>query len=95
MFVLILSFAKCLTDFTFVQCFRDDSMNSLYNVYSFFTNRVSSTLTKLKIEVNTFTDCLYILDGSFDCLTTLIIDIQRIRPLLANIDDTVKILLIV
>ena len=75
--------------------FRNDSMNSLYNVYSLITNRVSSTLTKLKINVKTFDDCLYLLDGRFNCLSTLIIDIQKIRPLLANIDNMVKILLII
>ena len=68
-------------------------MNSVLNL--FLTNCVSSTLTKLKIDVNTLDDCLYILDGRFDCLSTLIIDIEKIRPLLSNIDTTVKILLII
>ncbi|CAF3809256.1 unnamed protein product [Rotaria magnacalcarata] len=64
LFALILSFAKCLTDFTLVQCLRDASTNSLFTLFS--TNCVSSTLAKLKIDVNTFNDCLYILDGRFD-----------------------------
>ncbi|CAF2102204.1 unnamed protein product [Rotaria magnacalcarata] len=89
LFALILSLAKCLTDFTFVQCLRDASTNSLFTLFS--TNCVSSTLTKLKIDVNTFDDCLYILDGRFDCLSTLIIDIEKIRPLLSIIDTTKKI----
>ncbi|CAF5220984.1 unnamed protein product, partial [Rotaria magnacalcarata] len=86
LFALVLSFAKCLTDFTFVQCLRDASTNSLFTLFS--TNCVSSTLTKLKIDVNTFDDCLYILDGRLDCLSTLIIDIEKIRPLLSIIDTT-------
>ncbi|CAF5136934.1 unnamed protein product, partial [Rotaria magnacalcarata] len=89
LFALVLSFAKCLTDFTFVQCLRDASTNSLFTLFS--TNCVSSTLTKLKIDVNTFDDCLYILDGRLDCLSTLIIDIEKIRPLLSIIDTTKKI----
>ncbi|CAF3003260.1 unnamed protein product [Rotaria sp. Silwood2] len=89
LFALILSFAKYLIDFTFVQCLRDASINSLFTLFS--TNCVSSTLTKLKIDVNTLDDCLYILDGRFDCLSTLIIDIEKIRPLLSNIDTTKKI----
>ena len=68
-------------------------MNSVFNLSS--TNCVSSTLTKLKIDVNTLDDCLYILDGRFDCLSTLIIDIEKMRPLLSIIDTTVKILLII
>jgi len=68
-------------------------MNSIFNLS--LTNCVSSTLTKLKIDVNTLDDCLYILDGRFDCLSTLIIDIEVIRPLLSIIDTTVKILLII
>ncbi|CAF3313681.1 unnamed protein product [Rotaria socialis] len=34
LFALILSFAKCLTDFTFVQCLRDASPNSLLTLFS-------------------------------------------------------------
>ena len=68
-------------------------MNSVFNLSS--TNCVSSALTKLKIDVNTLDDCLYILDGRFDCLSTLIIDIEKMRPLLSIIDTTVKILLII
>ncbi|CAF0937632.1 unnamed protein product [Rotaria sordida] len=89
LFVMVLSFAKCLTDFTFVQCHRDPSTNSLFTVFS--PHCVSSTLTKLKIDVNTLDDCLYILDGRFDCLSILIIDIEKIRPLLSNIDTTKQI----
>ncbi|CAF2668198.1 unnamed protein product [Rotaria sp. Silwood2] len=89
LFAMILSFAKCLTDFTFLQSIRDPLINSIFNLFS--TNCVSSTLTKLKIDVNTLDDCLYILDGRSDCLSTLIIDIETIGPQLWNIDTTKKI----
>ncbi|CAF3480625.1 unnamed protein product, partial [Rotaria sp. Silwood2] len=36
------------------------------------------TLTKLKIDVPILTDCLYLLDGPFVCLSTLIINIESI-----------------
>jgi hypothetical protein len=91
LFALRLSLAKCLTDFTFVQCLREATKNSVYNLFS--TDCVSSTLTKLKIDVSTLDDYLYILDGRFDSLSTLIIDIEKLRPLLSIIDTTVKILL--
>ena len=94
LFPSILSFAKCLTDFTFVQDFRSSSTNSIFSVFS--RNYVSSsTLTKLKIDVSTLIDCLYILDGCFDCLSTLIINIENTGPLLSNIDTTVNIVLII
>lgn len=87
-FELIFLFAKYLTDLIFVQYSRDVSRNSLFSLC--FKNCTSSTLTKLKIDVNTIDDCLYVVDGRFDCLSTLIIDIKRIRPLLSDIDTTVK-----
>ena len=93
LFAMILSFAKCLTDFTFLQSIRDPLINSIFNLFS--TNCVSSTLTKLKIDVNTLDDCLYILDGRIDYLSTLIIDMETIGPQLWNIDTTVKIHLII
>jgi hypothetical protein len=40
----------------------------------------SSTLTRLNISVGSFDACLYLLDGRFECLSTLIIEIT------ANID---------
>jgi len=93
LFALILSFAKRLIDFTFVQLLADTSMNSTFNRP--LTNCVSSTLTKLKIVVNTIADCLYLLDRRFDCLSSLIIEIGKLFVPLADIDNTVKIFLIV
>jgi hypothetical protein len=39
---------------------------------------MSSTLIKLKINVATFFDCLYMLDGRLDFLSTLIINVRDI-----------------
>ncbi|CAF1537253.1 unnamed protein product [Rotaria sordida] len=52
------------------------------------TSCVSSTLTKLNINVDTFDDCLYILDGRLDSLSVLIINIREISTPLSNIDNT-------
>ncbi|CAF1463531.1 unnamed protein product, partial [Adineta steineri] len=40
----------------------------------------SSILRKLNIKVQSFGDCLYLLDGRFDQLHTFIIDLLHIRP---------------
>jgi len=87
MFALILSISKCLIDltFTFTQCIGI----SFSNLPS--TSCVSSTLTKLKIEVNTFDDYLYLLDERLQHLSILIIHIIEITDSSSNIDNTVSI----
>ncbi|CAF1129772.1 unnamed protein product [Rotaria sordida] len=86
MFELILSLGKCLVNLTFSEWFSGKSLHiSTLNITS--TGCVSSSLTKLKIEVNTFDDCLYLLDGRLQCLSTLIIKIFEICYSLANIDN--------
>lgn len=44
-----------------------------------FLHLRSSTLRKLKINIQSFNDCLYILDGRFNQLDTLIIDLVNLR----------------
>ena len=56
------------------------------------TNWKSSTLTELKIDVKTFDDCLCLLDGRLNCLSSLIIYIREIANTLATIDNTVSII---
>ena len=56
---------------------------------------MSVTLSKLKIEVNTFDDCLTLLDGRLPSLSTLIIKIYQIQPSLTNRDNRVSTYLIV
>ncbi|CAF4894037.1 unnamed protein product [Rotaria socialis] len=42
------------------------------------TSCTSSTLIKVKVNVTTFDDCLYLLDGRLEHLSTLIIDAKKI-----------------
>ena len=76
LFVFIISLAKYLTHFTLIQRFASFSPIVTSNLQT--TNCMSSTLTKLEIDVHTFDECLYLLDGRFDCLSTLIIEIKKI-----------------
>lgn len=88
-FKLILSLGKSLIDLTFCQRFPNRSFEiPTLNITS--PGCVSSTLTKLKIKVNTFDDCLYLLDERLPCLSTLIIYIFRIFDSSTNIDNTVR-----
>ncbi|CAF1383634.1 unnamed protein product [Rotaria sordida] len=82
MFALILSISKCLIDLTFTQ----RTKISFSNLPS--TTCVSSTLTKSNITVNTFDDCLYLLDGCLQHLSILIIHIIEISDSSLNIDNT-------
>jgi hypothetical protein len=85
----ILSTGKRLTDLNFSQwiCHKRSQI-SIFHMPS--TSCVSSTLTKLNIDVNTFDDCLYLLDGGLDSLSILIINILTISDPLSNIDNTVR-----
>ncbi len=47
---------------------------------------------KLKITVKTLTDCLYLLDGRLDCLSTLIINVLDAVHPFGYIDPTVSII---
>ncbi|CAF3391541.1 unnamed protein product [Rotaria socialis] len=51
---------------------------------------MSSTLTKLKINVETFNDYLYLL-GNLKSLSTLIIDVKLILFSLSRINNTNKL----
>jgi hypothetical protein len=46
----------------------------------------------MEINVKTFGDCLYLLDGRFNCLSTLIINIEIISSTSGTIDNTVSII---
>lgn len=86
---LILFSSKRLTHLTFSEWSSKEPV-----AISIFNNStaicLSSTLTQLKICVNTFDDCLYLLDGRFECLSTLIVDIVKISMAKPNIDNTVS-----
>ncbi|CAF4383391.1 unnamed protein product [Rotaria sp. Silwood2] len=87
LFALILSMGKHLTDLTFNQwlCYKKSPI-SIFHMP--LTSCISSTLIKLNIDVNTFDDCLYLLDGRLHSLSTLIINILKISAPLSNIDNT-------
>jgi hypothetical protein len=86
-FLLILSLGKHLTDLTFHHRFSfDHPPNRTFDQSS---THISSTLTKLIINVPTFYDCLYLLDGRLRSLAALIIDIHYISYPLSTIDKTV------
>ncbi len=77
-FALILSICQRLINLNFCQLFHD--RKSLISIYQFpSTSCTSSTLTKLKVNVATFNDCLYLLDGRLKYLSTLIIDVKKIQ----------------
>ncbi|CAF3352350.1 unnamed protein product [Rotaria sp. Silwood2] len=89
-FPLILSLCKRLRDLTFCEQLSNQGLPiSIFKLPS--TSCMSSTLTKLKIDVNTFDDCLYLLDGRFEYLSTLIVDIVKISISRSKIDNTVSI----
>jgi hypothetical protein len=56
---------------------------------------ISSTLNKLIINVMIFDDCLYLLDGRLQSLSTLIIHVSIISSTLSRIDYTVSVMLII
>jgi hypothetical protein len=89
LFSLILCLAKHLTYLNISQsfCYRSLTDSTFMRVPM---HHVS--LTALKITVNTFDDCLYILSGHFPCLSTLIIDVFRIENASSNIYNPVSII---
>jgi hypothetical protein len=58
---------------------------------------MSSSLTELKINVETFYDCLYFLDGRLDSLTKLIINVKKVpfEHIPSHINCEVNIILII
>ncbi|CAF1147435.1 unnamed protein product [Rotaria sp. Silwood1] len=76
-FALFLSICKQLINLNFCQLFYD--RKTPICIYKFpLTSCISSTLIKLKVNVATFDDCLYLLDGRLKHLSTLIIDVKEI-----------------
>jgi hypothetical protein len=73
-FELILSLCKNLTVFNF-----GDMLFSRKRVVPLILmrsrNNTSSTLIKLKINVQSFLDLLYLFDGRFHCLSTLVVNV--------------------
>jgi hypothetical protein len=83
---MILSVSKQLCDLTFSQYILKNVANSDHPRI----NCTSSTLTKLNISVYSFDDCLYLLDGRFECLSTLVIEITGVVDSFSNRENKVS-----
>ncbi|CAF4044574.1 unnamed protein product [Rotaria sordida] len=89
-FTLILSLCKKLIVLNFCHMFPTRNYSpSLF--YLLWENCISSTLIKLKINVSTLVDCLYLLDGPLICLSTLIINVSSTFCPLEYINPTKKL----
>ncbi|CAF1020506.1 unnamed protein product [Rotaria sordida] len=88
-FLLILSLGKHLTDLTYYHHFSSEHLG--HPTFDLSLTHICSTLTKLIINVTTFDDCLYLLDGNLQSLTALIIDINKISDSLSILDNTRKL----
>ncbi len=79
-FVKILSLCKSLIVLNFCHVFPTRNYSPQLS-YLEGGRCISSTLIKLKINVSTLTDCLYLLDEPLVCLSTLTINVSHIsRP---------------
>ncbi len=90
-FALILSLCKNLTVLNFCDMFPTRKCET-HVFYLPSTSYMSSTLIKLKINVTTFIDCLYLLDGRLDSLSTLIINVGQIFDPILDIGSKVSII---
>ncbi|CAM4829601.1 unnamed protein product [Rotaria magnacalcarata] len=87
MFALILSLCKQLIKLNFCKWFHR-AIFCTFNLSSI--DFKSLTLTTLKMNVKSFDDCLYLLDGRLNCLSKLIIGIKIIADTSGTIDNTKK-----
>ncbi len=91
-FALILSTCQRLINLNFCQLFPD--RKTPICTYKFrSTSCISSTLTKLKVNVAKFDDCLYLV-RHLKYLSTLIIDVKQISLSLSEKNNKVNIILI-
>ena len=86
-FEFILLHGTRLSDFTLLQKSPGKCLTNL----SFSYDSLSSTLTKLTINVGTFDDCLSLLNGCLPSLSTLFIRIMRIDRYPSKINNTVRL----
>jgi hypothetical protein len=89
LFAFILFMGKCLKHFQLLSSRR--LKHPTFNLAPEQRIKLKSlSLTQLKISVNTFDDCLYLLGEDLKCLSTLIIDINEISDS-SYIHNTVSI----
>ncbi|CAF3983950.1 unnamed protein product [Rotaria sp. Silwood1] len=93
-FAIILLICKRLSDLTFLLTSSEEYLTILL-LNILYGNSFSSNLTKLTINVNSFDDCLYLLNGCLESLSTFIIRIKKITRSLSEIDNTVSINVII
>ncbi|CAF2127432.1 unnamed protein product, partial [Rotaria magnacalcarata] len=92
-FLLILSLDKHLTDLTFHRRFSSEQLGN--PTFDQSPSHTSSTLTKLIINVTILDDCLYLLNGSLESLTALVIDTNKITYPSSNIDNMIIMISII
>lgn len=76
-----------LIDFNLYESFRLDH-RLMFDIPSLSFS--SSTLLKLNLRVQTFTDCLYLLDGRFNQLQTFDIELINMHPPDEEIPNNVR-----
>ncbi|CAF3627492.1 unnamed protein product [Rotaria socialis] len=62
----------------------------LYQYLTASTSHMSSTLIRLKINVASLVDCLYLLDGRLDSLSTLVINVGQILDPILDVGSREK-----
>ena len=90
MFALVLSLCERLIELDLSEGFfrKERWKPSVFLIDN--NNFLSSTLTKLKINVATFVDCLVLLDGRLDSLSTLVINVADIFDAAVDIGHNVS-----
>ncbi|CAF4143677.1 unnamed protein product [Adineta steineri] len=89
MFILILTLCQRLIKLNFCQLFSyRNSFLSIYKLPKICPTY--STLMELKINVETFNDCLCLVDGRFDSLSKLTINVREIKYERKQINNEIK-----
>ncbi|CAF1170108.1 unnamed protein product [Adineta steineri] len=89
MFILILTLCQRLIKLNFCQVFSyRNSFISIYKLPKICPTY--STLMELKINVETFNDCLCLLNRHFDCLSKLTINVREIKYERKQINNEIK-----
>jgi hypothetical protein len=89
-FYFILNLCQRLTNFHF--CSSNYRVKSRPVQFSLM-NCKSTILNELKIEINSFDECLYLFDGHFPSLSILIISVEKIKSSTSKIrKNTVNII---
>lgn len=88
-FTIVLSLCERLVELEFSQ-YIDEVTQTTPQCYLIRSNFLSSTLTKLKINVANIYDCLLLLDGRLEYLSILIINVADIFDVLVDIDPQVS-----